>query len=832
MLLICGTLLSAVGVLSTKQDVHPATDAVTVTIPVGAYEIKKTSQGDELSIPQYGCLSIPGKPMMPARIFSIAIPPGAQLKDVTFETKNGILLHGYYRIPPCSIPYLMGEQNPVFSTREETNYQENYKTVYGSNAPFPSSVCEIVGTGGYRKYNLVDLRITPCLYHPLSGMVMYYPDITVTVHYTLPTKMPPQTIMSDALPRTEHLAQEIILNYAQARTWYPRDLSSGNEQFNYIIITLDNLTSSVTPLVDWENLKGHSVAVVTTSWINATYEGYDLAAKIRAFLLEKYPSSEWGIEDILLVGNRNELPMRCMAQDIGGGEPETDYYYAELSLPDNQSWDANGNHLYGETYYDPIDFETEVNVGRIPWSDPDVVHHICEKSAAFEQNNDTDYKQNILLLGAFFENSTDNAVLMEYKSMAGHNPWMADWKKTRMYEQNFSDYPMDYDLTYDNVKSVWSRGTYGFVDWAGHGSWAECVRLFPSMIDFVNIGTCSYLNDSYPSIIFACACSNADSDYVNLGQEMMKQGAVGFLGANKIAICHLGWASPSSGSSQTMDYYFTSCCTSMNYTQGAALQWSLHEMYVLYHWNNLQYETFEWSSLWGNPDLTMGPVTTSDPPVTPPPPSGPTHGTINKEYTFSSATTDPNGDDLFYLFDWGDGTPHTWLGPFPSGTTVSAIHTWTLNGTYNITVKAKDAHNVSSHWSEALPITIAVSDPPDTPTIAGPGTGKPDTMYLYTFQTTDPEGDNVFYFLDWGDGTTSGWLGPYSSGVQQSASHSWSEQGTYTIKVKAKDSWGKESDWGTLPVHIPMVTPIPSFLLRLFERFPHAFPMVRYFLGF
>lgn len=155
-----------------------------------------------------------------------------------------------------------------------------------------------------------------------------------------------------------------------------------------------------------------------------------------------------------------------------------------------------------------------------------------------------------------------------------------------------------------------------------------------------------------------------------------------------------------------------------------------------------------------------------------------------------------------------------------------------LNGTYNITVKAKDSHNVSSHWSDASPITIAVSDPPDTPTLAGPGTGKPGTMYLYTFQTTDPEGDNVFYFLDWGDGTTSGWLGPYPSGAQQSASHSWDKQGTYTVKVKAKDSWGKESDWGTLPVHIPMMTPLPSFLLWLFERFPHAFPLVRYFLGF
>jgi hypothetical protein len=824
-------LISGTGPEHVATGLSSTDSAVTVTIPVGAYELTTTSQGDELSITNYGCLSIPGEPMLPTRIFSIAIPPGALVQGVSYETKNGVCLHGSYRIPPCPIPGLMGEQNPAFFIREETRYQENYKAVYGSNTPFPSSVCETVGTGGYRKYNLVDVRITPCQYLPLTGMVRYYPDITVTVHYSFPKAPAARTITSDTTRRTERLAQQIILNYDQAQDWYAKDASTGREQFDYVIITLDKLTSSVTPLADWENLKGRSVAVVTASWINATYEGYDLAAKIRAFLLEKYPSSAWGIQDVLLVGNRDDLPMRRMAQNISGGEPETDYYYAELSLPDNESWDANGNHLYGETYYDPIDFKTEVNVGRIPWSDPDIVHGICEKSAAYEQNNHTEYKKNILLLGAFYESSTDNAVLMEYKVNASHNPWMSDWNKTRMYELGYSNYSMDYDLSYENVKTIWSTGTYGFVDWAGHGSPTECVRLYPNMADFVNTETCPYLNDTHPSIIFAAACSNADSDHLNLGQMMMKQGAVGFLGSNKIAICRLGWKSPTWGSSQTMDYYFTSCCTSMNYTQGLALQWSLHEMYVQYHWNNLNYETFEWGSLWGNPDLTMGPVTTSDPPYTPPAPSGPTHGTIYKNYTFSSTTTDPNGDDISYMFDWGDGTPHTWLGPVPSGTTVSETHAWALNATYNVTVKAKDAHNVSSHWSEALPVTIVVNDPPDTPTLAGPGTGKPGIMYLYTFRTTDSEGDNVFYFLEWGDNTTTGWLGPYPSDAQESASHSWSQKGTYIIKVKAKDSLGYESDWGTLPVHIPMDTILVSIFPKTLERFANASPILRYVVG-
>ena len=130
---------------------------------------------------------------------------------------------------------------------------------------------------------------------------MYYPDITVTVQYTFPEGVSSKNIMIDNLPRTEQTAKEIILNYDQAKNWYPNG-SAGREQYNYVIITLDSLTSAVTPLADWESAKGRSVDIVTTSWIGTNYDGYDLAAKMRAFLRDKYPSGAWGIEDVCLIG--------------------------------------------------------------------------------------------------------------------------------------------------------------------------------------------------------------------------------------------------------------------------------------------------------------------------------------------------------------------------------------------------------------------------------------------------------------------------------------------------------------------------------------------------
>jgi len=127
-----------------------------------------------------------------------------------------------------------------------------------------------------------------------------------------------------------------------------------------------------------------------------------------------------------------------------------------------------------------------------------------------------------------------------------------------------------------------------------------------------------------------------------------------------------------------------------------------------------------------------------------------------------------------------------------------------------------------------------ISNPPDTPTITGETNGNVRTSYRYTIQTTDPDQDDIRYHIDWGDNTTSGWIGLFSSGETAYVNHSWDIKGTYTIKVEAKDIYGAKSDSATLTVTMPCSynKPIPLFLELLFQRFPHAFPILRYLLGF
>ena len=130
--------------------------------------------------------------------------------------------------------------------------------------------------------------------------------------------------------------------------------------------------------------------------------------------------------------------------------------------------------------------------------------------------------------------------------------------------------------------------------------------------------------------------------------------------------------------------------------------------------------------------------------------------------------------------------------------------------------------------------TYGLEEQPNTPEITGPTSGKVGQACNFTFLSTDPDGNILYYFVDWGDGTNSGWLGPYTSGQPVTISHVWSKRRTYTVKAKVKDAYDAESDWGILKIKIPASYNIPMqrVLERVLERFPNAFPLLRYVLGY
>jgi len=142
--------------------------------------------------------------------------------------------------------------------------------------------------------------------------------------------------------------------------------------------------------------------------------------------------------------------------------------------------------------------------------------------------------------------------------------------------------------------------------------------------------------------------------------------------------------------------------------------------------------------------------------------------------------------------------------------------------------------DLSSLSTMTFIITTVEVHQPGKPTISGTSSGKVGTTYPYVVSAVDPDGSDLSYYIDWGDGLFTGWTGTISSGESLNVSHTWNEEGSYIIKAKAKNIQGIESEWSDpLPVTMPYSNnPMLQFFELLFQRFPNAFPILRHLLRY
>ena len=83
-------------------------------------------------------------------------------------------------------------------------------------------------------------------------------------------------------------------------------------------------------------------------------------------------------------------------------------------------------------------------------------------------------------------------------------------------------------------------------------------------------------------------------------------------------------------------------------------------------------------------------------PPTAPVVDGVTSGDKDTEYTYTAVSTDLDGDNISYFFDWDDDTENTKTDFFGNNTIVDASHMWTSAGVYMLKVSAEDENNAIS----------------------------------------------------------------------------------------------------------------------------------------
>jgi len=160
---------------------------------------------------------------------------------------------------------------------------------------------------------------------------------------------------------------------------------------------------------------------------------------------------------------------------------------------------------------------------------------------------------------------------------------------------------------------------------------------------------------------------------------------------------------------------------------------------------------------------------------------GPYSGSEGTAVSFDgSASSDPDGDALTYVWSFGDGS--TAAGAKPS-------HTYANNGTYTVTLTVTDARGAASS-----PVTVTATIANVAPAVnAGANqTVTVGTRFTLNASFTDPGLNDApwTYTIAWGDGSPQTTGSATSQASPITAAHSYTAAGTDTVRVTVTDKDG------------------------------------------
>lgn len=536
---------------------------VTVTIEAGSFEVVDTPRGQRLEMEAYGDLLVTGGPLLPMKRLLIALPPGARATSVEVQRAETTKLPGTYDIAP-SLPILLLPDMPNWEEAMQDlgrEWDAEKAAVYASDLAFPRESVWLGGRGTLRKYSYASVAFCPFTYHPQTGRLLYHREIQLVIKCELPPRAgtEAQLLSQLMLDRVaDERAKRLFENAGQLADLYPPPERRADEAHDYVIITTSSLEAAVTAsgFPAWKTSRGFNLRTVLTTDPEITSQpGVDLPARIRNFLRSYY--AIWGIEYVLMVGDYATVPMRICYPDpdfhvynpsdpglVAPGTP-TDHYYADLSYPDDVSWDSDGDGYHGEYSQDDPDFLAEVAVGRIPVNDLGRITYSLDKLVAFEQDTG-DWKSNVLHGGSilFFENQNysgypfiDGATCLD----SIETGLMEGLNITHFSEQAgivTSPFPWP-AISEASFTSEWGGGEHAIVNWSGHGWCDGAYRTIWAWDDgdgvpeggngeiqshrFIGCGS-SNVDDDHPSVIFAISCNVGYPDpnpYGNLGIDML-----------------------------------------------------------------------------------------------------------------------------------------------------------------------------------------------------------------------------------------------------------------------------------------------------------------------
>jgi hypothetical protein len=644
-----------------------------------------------------------GEPDLPTYGVSLLLPQGTTVTKITVQPATSVVLGSGFNVAPVEQPVTLSDFSSI-SAKGLKN-----ESIYSSENVFPPTLFTTVGIYSFRGYNILMLLLHPVQYYPMSGELSYFTEMTVTVITAQTGSVSPlfRGLDKDRIEVAKKVDNVDTLSSYTTHTTAP--LSGDN--YDLLILTTDALKDGFIPLKNTHDAQGLQTEIKTLSDISP-FPGTVTSDTIRDFIRDEYISH--GIDYVLIGGDSDIIPAKMLWVQANSDTDTmpSDLYYSCL----DGTFNYNNNDKWGEPHDGngggDVDLVGEVYVGRATVGDLTETNIFIQKSIAL-MNTGGYSTGTALMVGEYLWGPPNNPVtfgddyMEELINGSYANSYttvgipLNDYTFSRLYDHNWSGFdPNDPWNTGWPINEIISRINAGvhFINHLGHSSTNYNMRMRNEDVEGLT-------NNILPFIYSqGCYAGAFDSEDCIAESFTVKTTHAAFA---VIMCARYGWGTPGStnGPSQRYNRYFWNAVFGENITElGKANQDSKEKNLKRINSPCMRWCYYE-MNLFGDPTLQLV-VQNNTAPQKPTTPSGVSSGQIGQNYTFTSVTTDADGDLLYYQWSFGDGTFSTWLGPYMSSEQVNVSHNWSKRGHYEVKVKARDEHRSDSEWSDPLPIKM------------------------------------------------------------------------------------------------------------------------------
>jgi hypothetical protein len=419
--------------------------------------------GSSVAIDNGEMTAVPGAPEIGYRLVKLVLPANTSVAGLTAEVPDTVSLGS------GQVDFARGDIKTGISYSTQVNSPD--QSIYGNDDIYPETRVEILNSGYWGDIHLIDLAVYPVGYRPLSGKLMLFPEIKVTVD------LEPRRSDNGLIARSDRNAHRALSNALDNQSDLPLsgsepvdDPPNGNNPApEYLVITSDSVAPGFEAFVEWKNQKGVPAEIVLIEDILATYPGIDRPEQLRNYLIDAYND---GASYVLLGGNEDNVPIRYLYPgNVNNGQPElshqfiSDLYFADLT----GDWDVDGDGVWGESYNDDPDIYPELYVGRVPvWT----AEHAAvwgEKAITYEKdpgNGDTSYLTKALVICA--DQMRDE---LQHETLAGMLPGNFEYDISRLIEEPSGHDPNPTQPLGETVVEVMQEG-WGFISNLNHGDFS------------------------------------------------------------------------------------------------------------------------------------------------------------------------------------------------------------------------------------------------------------------------------------------------------------------------------------------------------------------------